>query len=120
MSLERLNLRKDETVKLTPETLKRFSKTGDDNDYNTDDTIDYWTPGNERKTPVCEIVVKKLTEVVKLDQPKRHVIRSKPSKGRFKVSIHGVQKRKGCTYLTCKVPGCKRKFPSTKEWNSHH
>ena len=118
VTFERLNLGKDETVKLTLETIKGFLKTGDDNHYSTDDTIDYWTLGNKRKTPVCETVVQKLTEVVKLDHPKRRIIRSKPSKGGFKVSIRGVHKRKVCTYLTCKVPGCKRKFPSTKEWNS--
>ena len=77
----------------------------EDKDYNTDDTIDYWTPGNKDNPPVCEVVEKKTN--VKLDQPKRCLISSKPSKGSFKVSLHGVQKRKGCTYLMCKAPGSK-------------
>ena len=65
-------------------------------------------------------------EPILISEPKKAVktlkrrIRSKPSKGGFNISVHGVKKCKRRTYLSCKVAGCKTKFNSVKAWNAHH
>ena len=39
---------------------------------------------------------------------------------KFKMRVHGVKCRQ-CTYnFTCKIPKCRRKFTTTRDWNSHH
>ena len=53
---------------------------------------------------------------------KCRLIHSKPSKvrGGFKITLHGITKRKPKYYFKCYILGCKSRFHSLKEWNSHH
>ena len=84
-------------------------------DYDSDKTEDYWPL--EHSTVFEPILVSELKKAVKTLKRK---IRSKPSKGGFNISVHGVKKCKRRTYLSCKVAGCKTKFNSVKVWNTHH
>ena len=34
--------------------------------------------------------------------------------------MHRIKCKRKRTYLGCKIPGCSLKFPSVREWNSHH
>ena len=66
----------------------------------------------------------------KSSKPTEHVIEPKRSKVRksrksatksgFHISVHGIKRKRKRTYLGCKIPGCSLKFPSVREWNSHH
>ena len=50
----------------------------------------------------------------------RQLIRAHPSQAGFRISLHGIRRKKKRTYLACKIPGCRLSFPSVREWNSHH
>ena len=86
-------------------------------DYDSDKTEDYWPLDHEHSTVFEPILVSELKKAVKTLKRR---IRSKPSKGGFNISVHGVKKCKRRTYLSCKVAGCKTKFDSVKAWNAHH
>ena len=36
------------------------------------------------------------------------------------ISLHGIRQKRKRTYLGCKIPGCSLRFPSVREWHSHH
>ena len=84
-------------------------------DYDSDKTQDYWPL---KHSTVFEPIL--VSESKKAVKTLKRRIRSKPSKGGFNISVHGVKKRKRRTYLSCKVAECKTKFNSVKAWNAHH
>ena len=134
--VHKLNLRNLTSIKLSPDMLRKLHVPVD---YDSDKTEDYWPLENstviepipvnydsdkteiywplEYPTRFEPLLILKPKKVVK--SPKRK-IRSKPSKGGFNISVHGVKKRKRRSYLSCKVLGCKTKFISVKAWNAHH
>ena len=87
------------------------SKTNIDteNDGNSSDaTIPYSDPDfNKVKTcPKCK---------------RKHQQTAKSNKSfKFKVKVHGIQRRQRTYNFTCKMPSCGRKFTTTRDWNSHH
>ena len=108
-------------------------------DYDSDKTEDYWPLENSTvfepipvnydsdKTEIYwPLEYPTRSEPLRILKPKKVVksqkrkIRSKPSKGGFNISVHGVKKCKRRSYLSCKVIGCRTKFISVKAWNAHH
>ena len=73
-------------------------------DYDSDKTEDYWSLDHEHSPVFKPILVSEPKKAVKTLKRR---IRSKPSKGGFNISVHGVKKHKRRTYLSCKVVGCK-------------
>ena len=110
--VHKLNLRTLTSIKLSPEMLRKLQVPID---YDSDKTKDYWPL--EHSTAFEPILVSEPKKAVKTLKRR---IRSKPSKGGFNISVHGVKKCKRRTYLSCKVAGCKTKFNSVKAWNAHH
>ena len=110
--VHKLNLRTLTSIKLSPEMLQKLHAPVD---YDSDKTK-YYLP-LEQSTVFEPILVSEPKKAVKTLKRR---IRSKPSKGGFNISVHGVKKRKRRTYLSCKVAGCKTKFNSVKAWNAHH
>ena len=100
--VHKLNLRTLTSIKLSPEMLRKLHVPVD---YDSDKTKDYWPL--EHSTVFEPILVSEPKKAVKT--LKRRV-RSKPSKGGFNISVHGVKKYKRRTYLSCKVAGCKTKI----------
>ena len=116
INLHKLKLTNATSAKLSSEMLNKLEKT----DYGSDETEVYW-PLEGTDTPKFEeLLISKPSEEKTIRIPPKRVIRSKPSKGGFKYSVHRVRKHRGCTYLSCKIKGCKSKFASVKDWNSHH
>ena len=136
IQVHKLNLRTLTSIKLSPEMLWKLHIPVD---YDSDKTEDYWPL--EHSTVIEPIPVyydsdktenywslehPTMFELILISEPKKAVktlkrrLRSKPSKGGFNISVHGVKKHKRRTYLSCKVAGCKTKFNSVKAWNAHH
>ena len=136
VQVHKLNLRTLTSIKLSPEMLQKLHVPVD---YDLDKNEDYWPL--EHSTVIEPIPVyydsdktedywplehPTMFELILISEPKKAVktlkrrIRSKPSKGGFNISVHGVKKCKRRTYLSCKVAGCKTKFNSVKAWNAHH
>ena len=40
--------------------------------------------------------------------------------GGFQISVHRLLKQHTRAYVRCKIPGCKMKFASIRDWNSHY
>ena len=112
--VHKLNLGTLTSIKLSPDMLWKLHTPVD---YDSDKTEDYWSLDHEHPTVFEPILVSEPKKAVKTLKRR---IRSKPSKGGFNISVHGVKKRKRRTYLSCKVAGCKTKFNSVKAWNAHH
>ena len=112
--VHRLNLRTLTRIKLSPDMLWKLHVPVD---YDSDKTEDYWPLDHGHSTVFEPILV---SEPEKAVETLKRRIRSKPSKGGFNISVHGVKKHKRRTYLSCKVAGCKTKFNSVKAWNTHH
>ena len=114
VNVHKLNLGMLASIRLCPDMLRKLHVSVD---YDSDKTKDYWPLDQEHSPDFEPILVSEPEKAVKT--PKRR-IRSKPSKGGFSMSVHGVKKQKRRTYLSCKVDGCKTKFNSVKAWNAHH
>ena len=112
--VHKLNLGTLSSIKLNPDLLRKLHVTVN---YDSDKTKEYWPIDNDQPSNFEPISVSKSKKA--METPKRK-IKSKPSKGCFSFSVHGVKKRKRRTYLSCKVDGCKTKFNSVKAWNAHH
>ena len=112
VNVHKLNLGMLTSIRLSSDMLRKLHVSVD---YDSDKTEDYWPL--EHSLDFEPILVSEPGKVVKT--PKRR-IRSKPSKGGFTISVHGVKKWKRRTYLSCKVDGCKTKFNSVKAWNAQH
>ena len=110
--IKKLDLKGKGTVKLSGKNLEDLEC------YSSDDTIEYWT--GEPTEFNLEIIEDRPEKIQKLNMPKKRLISGKPSKAGFRLTTHGVKKRKRRTYVKCIVPGCKEKFPSVKNWNTHH
>ena len=110
--IKKLDLKGKGTVKLSGKDLEDLEC------YSSDDTIEYWT--GEPTELNLEIIEDRPEKIQKLNMPKKRLISGKPSKAGFRLMTHGVKKRKRRTYIKCIVPGCKDKFPSVKNWNTHH
>ena len=110
--IKKLDLKGKGTVKLSGKNLEDLEC------YSSDDTIEYWT--GEPTEFNLEIIEDRPEKIQKLNTPKKRLISGKPSKAGFRLTTHGVKKRKRHTYVKCIVPGCKDKFPSVKNWNTHH
>ena len=134
--VHKLNLRTLTSIKLSPDMLRKLHVPVD---YDSDKTEDYWPLENSTvfepipvnydsdKTEIYwPLEYPTRSEPLRILKPKKVVksrkrkIRSKPSKGGFNISVHGVKKRKRRSYLSCKVIGCRTKFISVKAWNAHH
>ena len=109
VKLHKLATDNDGNVILTEE-LKRhlISPSG----YDSDETIIYnfggITPSNKLKL---------------VREPKKPKVRKSgrsATRSRFDISVYGIKRNKKRTYIACKIPGCSSKFPSVREWNSHH
>ena len=85
------------------------------NGYDSEETIIY-NPG--------EIILPKSSKVTKYatesKRSKAHKSRRSTTKSGFHISVHRIKCKRKRTYLGCKIPGCSLKFPSVREWNSHH
>ena len=114
VNVHKLNLGMLTSIRLSPDMLRKLHVSVD---YDSDKTKDYWPLDQEHSLDFEPILVSEPKKAVKT--PKRR-IRSRPSKGGFSISVHGVKKWKRRTYLSCKVDGCKTKFNSVKAWNAHH
>ena len=112
--VHKLNLRTLTSIKLSREMLQKLHAPVD---YDSDKIEDYWPLDHEHSTVFEPILVSEPKKAVKTLKRR---IRSKPSKGGFNISVHGVKKHKRRTYLSCKVAGCKTKFDSVKAWNARH
>ena len=112
VNVHKLNLGTLTSIRLSPDVLRKLHVSVD---YDSDKTEDYWPL--EDSPDYEPILVSEPGKVVKT--PKRR-IRSKPSKGGFTISVHGVKKGKRRTYLSCKIYECKPKFNSVKAWNAHN
>ena len=112
--VHKLNLGTLSSIKLNPDLLRKLHVTVD---YDSDKTEEYWPMDNDQSPNFEPILVSKPKKA--METPKRK-IKSKPSKGGFSFSVHGVKKCKRRTYLSCKVDDCKTKFNSVKAWNAHH
>ena len=52
---------------------------------------------------------------------RKHQQTAKSNKSfKFKVKVHGIQRRQRMYNFMCKMPSCWRKFTTTQDWNSHH
>ena len=114
VNVHKLNLGTLTSIRLSPDLLRKLHVSVD---YDSDKTKDYWPLDQEHSLDFEPILVSEPEKAVEM--PKRR-IRSKPSKGGFSISVHGVKKWKRRTYLSCKVDGCKTKVNSIKAWNAHH
>ena len=112
ISIKKLDLKGKSTVKLTGKMLEDLEC------YSSDDTIEYWT--GEHTELNLEIIEERPKKIQKIILPKKRLISGKPSKAGFRLTIHGVKKRKSRTYIKCIVPTCKDRFPSVKIWITHH
>ena len=112
--VHKLNLGTLTSIKLSPDMLRKLHASVD---YDSDKTEDYWSLDHEHSSVFEPILVSEPKKAVKTLKRR---IRSKPSKGGFNISVHGVKKHKRRLYLSCKVVGCKTKFNSVKAWNAHH
>ena len=97
-----------------------FEKLEKQDEVDSEATEAYWPLEESENLKFKEILLSKPSEEKSLKAPPRRIIRSKLSKGGFKYSFHGVKKHRGLTYLRCQIKGCKSKFASVKDWNSHH
>ena len=109
VKLHKLATDSDGNVILTEE-LKRhlISPSG----YDSDETIIYNFGGI---TPSNKLKLVREPKKPKLRKSGRSATRS-----RFDISVYGIKRKKKRTYIACKIPGCSSKFPSVREWNSHH
>ena len=109
VKLHKLATDEDGNVILTDELKQHLISTSG---YDSDETIIY-NPGeitpSDTAQPVCE--------------PKRpKVCKSgkRATRSRFNISVYGIKRKRKRTYIACKLSGCSSKFPSVREWNSHH
>ena len=112
--MHKLNLGTLSSIKLNPDLLRKLHVTVD---YDSDKTKEYWPMDNDQ-SPNFELIL--VSKPKKAMETQKRKIKSKPSKGSFSFSVHGVKKCKRRTYLSCKVDGCKTKFNSVKAWNAHY
>ena len=117
INLHKLDLKNACSIKLSPELLKKLD---DKIDYDSDKTEDYWPMAEDHSTKFRGVLVNKPANVKYIKTSPKRIIRSKPSKGGFKYSIHGMKWHQSCTYMSCNIGCCKTKFASVKAWNSHH
>ena len=101
---------------VTKEMLEKLSKPCVSG-YDSDETVLYFPIKEELPIKPKVVLINKGTKLIK---PAKHLIRAHPSKGGFKISVHGVKQRCNRTYLGCKIPGCMSHFRSVRDWNSHH
>ena len=87
-------------------------------EYDSDKTVTYYPLFEELPKKVHEIELNLGIKAPK--KPKRRLIKEHPLRGGFLISVHGVKKHKSCTYLVCKICGCKAKFLTVRDWNLHH
>ena len=83
--------------------------------YDSEETIIYNLGG---------VIIPKSPKSTKQDTKPRTVqarkIRGHPSKSGFRISAHGIRRKRKRTYPGCKITGCSSRYPSVREWNSHH
>ena len=92
----------------------------DVDDYDSDKTEIYYPTEEDTLASKHAVLLNRGIGVTHLGKPKKHLICADPSRGGFKISVHGLVKRRTRTYIGCKIPGCKAKFASIHDWNSHH
>ena len=83
--------------------------------YDSEETIIY-NPG-EITPPKSSKLTEHATES---KRSKAHKSRRSTTKSGFHISVHRIKCKRKRTYLGCKIPGCSLKFPSVRDWNSHH
>ena len=110
-----------DTVCVTPELLQKLPTSfyrDKPVDYDSEETVPYWPIDYEPKPNIDK--TKTTSEGCKLPKkPVKRLIRAHPSRGGFVVSVHGVRKQRTLTYVGCKIRGCKLRFASVCDWNSH-
>ena len=83
--------------------------------YDSEETIIY-NP-DEMSPPKSSKLTEHATES---KRSKARKSRRSTTKSGFRISVYGIKRKRKPTYLGCKIPGCSLKFPSVREWNSHH
>ena len=117
INIHKLDLKNALSIKLSLELLKKLY---DKTDYDSDKREDYWPMAEDYSNKFKAVLVNKPANIKDIKIPLKRIIKSKPSKGGFKYSIHSVKRHRHRTYLSCKIGCCKTKFASVKAWNSQH
>ena len=134
VKIKRLELNFRESIKVTklmlaflPESKYKSSEATSGNDsekiddnYDNDKTEIYYPTKEDKPTPKHALVPNKGIKVTHFNKTKKCLIHAHPSWGSFKISVHGLVKCRTRTYIRCKIRGCKAKFASIHDWNSHH
>ena len=88
VNVHKLNLGMLASIRLSPDMLRELHVSVD---YDSDKTEDYW-PLDQEHSPDFEPIL--VPEPEKAEKTPKRRIRSKPSKGGFSISVHGVKKQK--------------------------
>ena len=115
VNLIRLETDETGTVIMTKDSLEKLKSPNDG--YDSDETIIYY-PGREVKPKKPKLLGEECGKL--MPTVVKQLIRAHPSKTGFQISLHGIRQKKKRTYVGCRIPGCKLRFPSVREWNSHH
>ena len=115
VNLIRLETDETGTVIMTKDLLEKLKSPN--NGYDSDETIMYY-PGREVKLKKPKLLGEECGKL--MPTVAKWLIRAHPLKAGFQISLHGIRQKKKRTYIGCRIPGCKLRFPSVREWNSHH
>ena len=116
VSLIRFEVDEHGEVKWTKDLLEKLKSSNEE--YDSDETVIYHPGRVIRPKPLKMKYVEH--EHGTASTVPRWLIRAHLSRAGFRISVHGIRRKKKRTYLACKIPGCKASFPSVRDWNSHH